>query len=79
MNTNGSDWILRGQRFLAEKADKAFRAWLNTDSGRKWSQRTRRRSPYLCGFSLPDWHTDAIRMLGEGNEHEFKAIMLQNL
>jgi hypothetical protein len=36
-------------------------------------------SPYAWGFSLPDWHHNAIEALGKGDEETFKSIKLNNL
>jgi hypothetical protein len=73
---NGS-WLSRVQRFLQEKADKAFADWRKTPAGRKWNER--KGSPYKFGFSLPDWHHDLIRHANRGDEVEAKRIMLDNL
>ena len=74
-----SSWHSRACRFLETKANNAFASWLTTDAGKAWKGRARPRSPYLCGFSLPDWHFEIIAAMNANDEREAKALILANL
>jgi hypothetical protein len=87
------NWVGAGQIWLQKKADEIFCTWLQTKRGQEWKGTSRERrkrkrtllsgvdpqSPYAWGFSLPDWHHDAIKALGNNEEETFKLIKLGNL
>ena len=78
-------WIGSGQKWLQRCSNEAFSAWLGTNLGKLWKKKRYSKSavklgqgysPYNFGFSLPSWHHDAIKALGENDEETFKAIRL---
>ena len=68
-----TDWHTAGRAWLQDMADKEFAAWRQSKQGKKWNNKT---NPYLMGFRLPNWHSDAIKALGANDEETFKAIRL---
>jgi hypothetical protein len=72
-------WQTRITAFLQQSADCRFADWKQTKQGKAWLAKYHRGSPYHAGFSLPEWHHDIIAALGRDDEHECKALMLQNL
>ena len=76
-----SIWISKAQRWLANDAASVWAAWLETKNGVRWKaaryRKTRKgNSPYAWGFSLPDYHRNLIKAIGEADEETAKAIMM---
>jgi len=69
-------WREKAKRYLQEQADSAFEAWLETKEGKRWKGSKKTKSPYYCGFDLPQGHRELIAALSRGDEERAKAIML---
>ena len=75
-NQTHKTWDQYGRNWLEQEASKEFQAWLQSKKGQAWKKSAKSKSPYQMGFSLPDWHHQAMAFLNKGLEEEFKALML---
>jgi len=75
-----NSWATKARQRLQTFADNAFANWCETNAGQKWkSKRCAKKgqpSPYAMGFSLPDFHHDAIVALNRGDEETVKHLIL---
>ena len=74
-----SNWQSAGVKWLERESEKSYKAWLRSKEGKRFLKRKRKVSPYHAGFSLPDWHHEAIDALNKGDEERFKAIKLRQI
>lgn len=64
---------------MQAKMDAHFAAWLQTESGKAWKNSRGRKSPYQCGFSVPECIFDCQQAMARHDESDAKGIMLANL
>lgn len=85
------NWMGKAQQRLQENAEKLFKQWLETKDGQNWMIKWSRKpskmhrlvsnivpqnSPYGHGFSLPQYHHDLIKAVGNNDEELAKYLML---
>lgn len=70
-------------KWLMEKGNQHYNAWLLTADGKRWSLSCRlklkNQSPYKWGYTQPQWMHDLIAALGRNDEETCKRIKLENL
>lgn len=69
-------WQTRARQRLQTYANNCYSNWIHSKDGQRFKKsKKRNKTPYIFGFSLPDYHHDLIKALNENDEYTAKNLI----